>query len=606
MPRRGEFEKWLMLFYTGSSRISSEFAKKLISNLEANAAHMHRMREMVEVAVEMLHAGRLADFGQLLHESWTLKRRLADGTSTTTIDRIYDDARRAGALGGKLLGAGGTGFMVFVVPPDRQPAVREALSHLITVPVSADFTGSTIVYRKEELLGMAEAERATGHIRRCAKARRKGVAEMEVFATKLESVLLIKPPTVFEDFRGHYIETYNRNAYFTAGIPIDFIQDDISISHRHVLRGIHGDTKTWKLISCLQGSFYMVVVNNDPNSSQYREWVSFTLSDTNHLQVLVPPNFGNGHLVMSERAIFHYKQSTEYDRAGQFTLLWNDPTLNIWWPIQNPIVSQRDQGNRQARTRPSSVAPAIRICRRDFQADSSAGLVANWLSSSIAQARWYRVLAGMNLLRQAPSWSSRSCQPPAGSAVRKWSRSKTANRVAFVSDWARPNRASTRLALIASAIGQTRRDGAWWEPSTSSCVNDQSGVVKSISIGEAVQRIDIGLHRTAADLLVAPQQPDPFVVVSGLDKAAGDAIGRLEVGGEVLAQDAGIGSEEARGKQAEQLAGPRQVACITGAFPKRKQTLEQMHVRVLAAKTVGGREALPRSHRRPARGDRGR
>jgi len=105
----------------------------------------------------MLHAGRLADFGELLHESWKLKRRLADGTSTTTIDRIYDDARRAGALGGKLLGAGGTGFMVFVVPPDRQPAVREALSHLITVPVSADFTGSTIVYRKEELLGMGQA-----------------------------------------------------------------------------------------------------------------------------------------------------------------------------------------------------------------------------------------------------------------------------------------------------------------------------------------------------------------------------------------------------------------------------------------------------------------
>jgi len=89
-------------------------------------------------------------------------------------------------------------------------------------------------------------------------------AAMEVFTTKLESVLLIKPPTVFEDFRGHYIETYNRNAYFTAGIPIDFIQDDISVSHRHVLRGIHGDSKTWKLISCLQGSFYMVVVNNDP------------------------------------------------------------------------------------------------------------------------------------------------------------------------------------------------------------------------------------------------------------------------------------------------------------------------------------------------------
>lgn len=149
---REGFESWLMLFYTGSSRISSEFAKKLINNLEANAAHMKRMREMVELGVDMLHGGQLSDFGQLLHESWTLKRRLADGTSTTTIDRIYDDALRAGALGGKLLGAGGTGFMVFVVPPERQATVAQALSHLIRVPISADFTGSTIVYRKEELL----------------------------------------------------------------------------------------------------------------------------------------------------------------------------------------------------------------------------------------------------------------------------------------------------------------------------------------------------------------------------------------------------------------------------------------------------------------------
>jgi D-glycero-alpha-D-manno-heptose-7-phosphate kinase len=156
--QREQFESWLMLFYAGSSRISSDFAKRLISNLEANAQHMNRMQQMVDMAVGMLHAGQLRDFGLLLHESWMLKRRLAAGTSTTTIDRIYDDAQRAGALGGKLLGAGGTGFMVFVVPPERQAAVREALSHLITVPISTDFTGSTIVYRKEELLGPAGSQ----------------------------------------------------------------------------------------------------------------------------------------------------------------------------------------------------------------------------------------------------------------------------------------------------------------------------------------------------------------------------------------------------------------------------------------------------------------
>src|SRR5262245_6876067 len=153
--QRQNFESWLMLFYTGSSRLSSDYAKKLINNLEANAQHMKRMREMVEIGVDLLQTGKMEKFGTLLHEGWALKRGLANGTSTGTIDRIYDDAQRAGAIGGKLLGAGGTGFMVFVVPPERQAAVAKALSHLITVPVSADFTGSTIVYRKEELLGGA-------------------------------------------------------------------------------------------------------------------------------------------------------------------------------------------------------------------------------------------------------------------------------------------------------------------------------------------------------------------------------------------------------------------------------------------------------------------
>ena len=167
---------------------------------------------------------------------------------------------------------------------------------------------------------------------------------METFPTTLDSVRLIKPPTIFEDFRGHYVETYNERLYREAGIDQHFIQDDISVSRQHVLRGIHGDDKTWKLISCLQGSFYMVVINNDPQSPQYRKWTSFTLSESNRLQVLVPPKFGNGHVVMSEQAIFHYKQTTDYDRSGQFTLVWNDPALSIWWPVQNPIVSERDQG----------------------------------------------------------------------------------------------------------------------------------------------------------------------------------------------------------------------------------------------------------------------
>ena len=168
---------------------------------------------------------------------------------------------------------------------------------------------------------------------------------MRVQQTSLDGVLVIEPPTVFEDFRGSYIETYNRRLYSEAGIDVDFIQDDISVSSRNVLRGIHGDDTTWKLISCLHGQFYLVVVNWDPESPQRGAWEGFTLSERNRLQVLVPPKHGNGHLVLSEQAIFHYKQSTEYERSGQFTLLWNDPRLGIWWPTQTPVLSRRDQGD---------------------------------------------------------------------------------------------------------------------------------------------------------------------------------------------------------------------------------------------------------------------
>ena len=167
---------------------------------------------------------------------------------------------------------------------------------------------------------------------------------MEVNKTDLDRVLLINPSTNFEDFRGEYVEIYNRRQLAAAGITVDFIQDDISVSNYKVLRGIHGDAETWKLVSCLYGKFYLVVVNNDPDSPQYRKWVSFTLSDKNRSQVLIPPKFGNGHLVLSEMCIFHYKQNTEYDRESQFTILWDDPAYKFWWPIQDPIVSLRDLG----------------------------------------------------------------------------------------------------------------------------------------------------------------------------------------------------------------------------------------------------------------------
>ena len=103
---------------------------------------------------------------------------------------------------------------------------------------------------------------------------------MIIEKTKLEGVLQIRLKT-FEDHRGYYIETYNEDLYKKNGIDVKFVQDDISVSSNNVLRGIHGDHETWKLISCMEGKFYLVVVNNDENSPQYKQWESFILSEQN-------------------------------------------------------------------------------------------------------------------------------------------------------------------------------------------------------------------------------------------------------------------------------------------------------------------------------------
>jgi dTDP-4-dehydrorhamnose 3,5-epimerase len=160
--------------------------------------------------------------------------------------------------------------------------------------------------------------------------------------TNLEGVKKIIR-TTFEDHRGSYAEIYNKDFMIENNINIDFLQDDISVSHKNVLRGIHGDQKTHKLVSCLYGKFQLIVVNNNPESKQFKKWQSFEISFENKVQILIPPMFGNGHLVLSEFAIFHYKQNTQYDRASQFTIKWNDTSYGFGWKNNNPILSKRDK-----------------------------------------------------------------------------------------------------------------------------------------------------------------------------------------------------------------------------------------------------------------------
>ena len=141
-----------MLYFTGFSRIASEIAGEQIKKTPDKQNELFKMREMVDEAIGILNGSDsdISDFGKLLHESWKIKRSLTDKISTPQIDKIYNDAFKAGALGGKLLGAGGGGFVLFFVEPEFQPAVRKKLNNLLYVPFKFDTTGSQIIYYSPE------------------------------------------------------------------------------------------------------------------------------------------------------------------------------------------------------------------------------------------------------------------------------------------------------------------------------------------------------------------------------------------------------------------------------------------------------------------------
>ncbi len=159
--------------------------------------------------------------------------------------------------------------------------------------------------------------------------------------TSLDEVLLLTP-SMFRDHRGTYVETYNIDDYLINGIDVRFVRDDISTSAKNVLRGIHYDEKTWKLIQCMFGRIFFVVADMRKDSRNYLKWISFILDDVSRQQVLVPPGFGNGHLVLSDSCIFHYKMSEYYDPANECGVKWDDPKLGIPWPVNDPVLSEKD------------------------------------------------------------------------------------------------------------------------------------------------------------------------------------------------------------------------------------------------------------------------
>ena len=145
--RLQELEDSLLIFFTGIKRKAEGLASQQVKRVAHNLAHLKKMRKMVDKGASiLLNSGSLTEFGELLHEAWLCKQQLASSITNPTIDRIYQDGREAGALGGKLLGAGAGGFIVFCVPPEKQSAVRNKLSYLNEISFRLNEPGSRIIH----------------------------------------------------------------------------------------------------------------------------------------------------------------------------------------------------------------------------------------------------------------------------------------------------------------------------------------------------------------------------------------------------------------------------------------------------------------------------
>jgi len=161
--------------------------------------------------------------------------------------------------------------------------------------------------------------------------------------TKIQGCFIIVPE-VFYDFRGEYVETWQKN-YYQHLLPenVEFVQDDFSVSRKGVLRGLHGDPQTWKLVQCPMGELLLGVLDVRDGSPTRGVWELFPLNEKNRWQVLIPAGCANGHLCLSDKCMFDYKQTTFYDQQKQFSYYYNSG--GIIWPVPRWFlsgISERD------------------------------------------------------------------------------------------------------------------------------------------------------------------------------------------------------------------------------------------------------------------------
>lgn len=168
---------------------------------------------------------------------------------------------------------------------------------------------------------------------------------MQVIDTSLDEVKLIQP-RLFRDHRGFFLETFEKQRYQELlHIDEDFVQDNHSRSYQHVLRGLHLQYPhgQGKLVHVIRGEIFDVAVDVRPHSASFGQWTSAILNEENQHQLWIPQGFAHGFVVLSDIAELAYKCTNYYHPESELCLKWDDSDLNIPWPVQNPILSEKDQ-----------------------------------------------------------------------------------------------------------------------------------------------------------------------------------------------------------------------------------------------------------------------
>jgi dTDP-4-dehydrorhamnose 3,5-epimerase len=165
--------------------------------------------------------------------------------------------------------------------------------------------------------------------------------EMNIKKSKILSLKLIYPFSIYKDNRGTFTQVFNKKKWEKT-FNLSFVEEDNVQSKKNVFRGIHADSKNWKLVSCTSGKILCIIVNLDKKCKFFGKSEKFLLSNSN-FQILIPPNYGNSYLVLSKNATYHYKQTEYYSGAkNQYTYNILDPFFNIKLPVKNIIISKRD------------------------------------------------------------------------------------------------------------------------------------------------------------------------------------------------------------------------------------------------------------------------